>query len=83
MNAYAAPFSSPSSAIFGPSGLSVSSASRFPASLAVRPDHHEAQNGPLRVSMEITIDLDEHVTDDFIHGLREGFKSLAAEADDD
>lgn len=46
-------------------------------------EHDESQNGPLTVTMKIIISLDEHVTDDFIEGLREGIESLAPVVDDD
>ncbi|MER7556789.1 TIR domain-containing protein [Nocardioides sp. NPDC126508] len=42
-------------------------------------EHDDDQNGPLKVTMKITVDLDERVNDDFIEGLREGIESLAAD----
>ncbi|MDQ4113730.1 MAG: TIR domain-containing protein [Actinomycetota bacterium] len=55
-------------------------ASRIPEMTA---EHDEDQNGPLSVNMKITIGLDEHVTDEFLEGLREGIESLQADDEDD
>lgn len=39
-------------------------------------EHDSEQDGPLNLTLGITITLDEHVSDDFIEGLREGIESL-------